>query len=84
MAPCNRAPIHKTLAQTLINVIKEEIQHEWTNADIDEAKANLKKGPITSVFISLASNRRLVPRGIALSFLALPPLKGLNAKAAIY
>jgi hypothetical protein len=42
-----------TIAQTLLNVINEEEQHQWTEADICEAALDLLKGPITSVVIRL-------------------------------
>jgi hypothetical protein len=61
VAPCNKPPINRTLAQTLVDVIEEGIQHVWTQTDIDEVKTNLEKGPITSVWISPQGDRRLNP-----------------------
>jgi hypothetical protein len=57
---------HKNLsiAQSLVNLIQEKEQHIWSAADIDKARADLQKGPITSVFISLKrGNQRLQPPG---------------------
>jgi hypothetical protein len=48
-----------TIAQSLVNLVQEEEQYIWSAADIDEARADLQKGPITSGFISLRGNRRL-------------------------
>ena len=44
-----------------MNVINEDIQHVWSDDNIKEARADLNKGPIFSVFISLEGNRRLTP-----------------------
>ncbi|PMD38756.1 hypothetical protein L207DRAFT_43612 [Hyaloscypha variabilis F] len=56
----NRAGI--TIAQTLHNVLLKEEQHAWTDAEIKESETDLAKGPITSVWISLEGNRRLLTR----------------------
>ncbi len=73
------APNHKnlTIAQTLIDVIEEDIQHVWSMDDIEKVREDLENGPITSIFISLEGNRRLtpLPRGPqALVYGAPPPL----------
>jgi hypothetical protein len=57
---------HKNLsiAQSLVNLVQEEEQHIWSAADINKARTDLQKGPITSVFISLKrGNQRLQPPG---------------------
>jgi hypothetical protein len=41
------------IAQSLVNLVQEEEQHIWSAADIDGARTDLQKGPITSAFISL-------------------------------
>lgn len=40
-----------TIAQKLIDVVNEEEQHKWTEANMKEAELDFKKGPITSVYI---------------------------------
>ena len=51
-----------TIAQSLLDVLNEDEQHKWTDADIEEARRDLQKGPVLSVFISLEEgNKRLQP-----------------------
>jgi hypothetical protein len=50
-----------TIATTLLSVIKEDIQHVWTNEDLLAARPDLIKGPILSGFITLTKNKRLEP-----------------------
>jgi hypothetical protein len=53
---------HLTIAQGLCQVLEEEVQHVWTDAEINEARTDLQKGPITSVYLSLQDgNARLKP-----------------------
>ena len=48
------------IAQSLVNLVQEKEQYIWSAADIDEARTDLQKGPITSVFILLkGGNQRL-------------------------
>jgi hypothetical protein len=50
-----------TVAQTMINVINEEEQHEWTPQDIKDLDKDLRKGPITSVVITLEGGQSTSP-----------------------
>jgi len=49
-----------TIAQSLVNLVQEEEEHIWSTADIDEARTDLQKGPITSIYISLEKGNRLL------------------------
>jgi hypothetical protein len=47
-----------TVAQSLIEVIQQDEFHEWTDEEVKEANADLSKGPITSVYITVERNLR--------------------------
>ena len=44
-----------TVAQRVAEVLTEEEQHAWTPYDLSEAEPDLKKGPITSVWLKPAA-----------------------------
>jgi hypothetical protein len=50
-----------TITTTLLSIIKENIQHVWTNKDLLVARPDLIKGPILSGFITLMKNKHLEP-----------------------
>jgi hypothetical protein len=52
-------PNDKTIAQALYKAANEAKQHIWTNEDIAKCKEDLKKGPITSIWITATRDRRL-------------------------
>jgi hypothetical protein len=49
-----------TISQSLVNLVQEEEEHIWSAADIDEARIDLQKGPITSIYISLEKGNKLL------------------------
>jgi hypothetical protein len=50
-----------TVAQTMMNVINEEEQHEWTPQNIKDLDKDLRKGPITSIVIKLEGDQSTNP-----------------------
>jgi hypothetical protein len=47
-----------TIAESLIAVVEQDEFHEWTDDDVKEANADLSKGPITSIYITVERNLR--------------------------
>ena len=47
-----------TIAKSLIAVVEQDEFHEWTDDDVKEANADLSKGPITSIYITVERNLR--------------------------
>ena len=41
-----------------MEVIQQEEFHEWTDEEVKDANADLSKGPITSVYITVERNLR--------------------------